>query len=58
MAFYIVPMKAARLLEASTRSSTISGYGRFVEIYLFLDSGLTIFFNFLVIVSSLSIKPM
>ena len=60
MALYIVPMKAARLLEASTRSSTISRYGRFFEIYLFLDffPSLTIFSNFLVIVSFLSIKPM
>ena len=31
MALYMVLMKAARLLEASTRSSTILGYGRFLK---------------------------
>ena len=56
MALYIVPMKAARLLKASTRSSTISGYGRFLKSIFFLDfiPSLTIFSDFLAIVSSLS----
>ena len=57
MALYIVPMKAARLLEASTRSSTISGYGRFLKFIFFLDLiyDLTnLFCGFLAIVRSLS----
>ena len=56
MALYIVPMKEARLLEASTRSSTISGYGRFLKSTFFLDfiPSLTIFSDFLAIVRSLS----
>ena len=37
MALYIVPMKAARLLKASTRSSTILGYGRFLKSTFLLD---------------------
>ena len=45
MALYIIPVKAARLLEASTRSSTISEYGRFLKFIFFLDfiCDLTIF---------------
>ena len=48
MALYIVLMKAARLLEASTRSSNISGYGRFLKFTFFLDFSrdLTIFLWF------------
>ena len=56
MALYIVQMKAARLLKASTRSSTLSGYGRFLKSIFFLDfiSSLTSFSGFLAIVSLLS----
>ena len=43
MALYIVLVKAARLLEASTRSSTISGYVRFLKSTLFLDLFLFLF---------------
>ena len=61
MALYVVPMKAARLLEASTKSSTILGYGTFLKstflfFSFFLDffRDLTIFSDFLAIMSSLS----
>ena len=47
MALNIVPMKAARLLEASTRSSTISGYVRFLKSILFLDFILFYFIFFI-----------
>ena len=56
MALYIVPMKAARLLEASTKSSTILGYGRFLKSIFSLDfiPSLTSFSDFLTTVSLLS----
>ena len=56
MALYIVPMKAAHLLEASTRSSTLFRYGRFLKSIFFLDfiPSLTIFSGFLAIVSPFS----
>ena len=56
MALYIVSMKAAHLLEATTRSSTILGFGRFLKSIFFLDfiPSLTSFSGFLTIVSLLS----
>ena len=55
MALYIVPMKATRLLEASTRNSTILGFGRFLKSTFFMDfiPSLTIFSDFLANVSFL-----